>query len=242
MRRFTVKQVQTALKNHGYQIAVDGVMGPQTEAAISDFKGRNGLRRRPLIGPLTADLLFGEQDEPVNHVDLEDFPPWVNELGRHMHMHEIRDNAKLRRWLASDGAALGDPAELPWCGDAMETAIKLTLPREPFPGALGENPYWARNWALLGEEHDLALGVMVVLTRGRGGHIGTAVGWDPRNRRIRCRGGNQSNSINDTWVDGVPVSEGGRLLALRAPVTYNRPLPRIPIMNSEGDVISTNEA
>ena len=239
--KITVTQVQKALNKHGYNLAVDGIMGPKTEAAISDFKGKNGLRRRPLIGSITASLLFGKT-KPRKAKDEPYMVPWVNELGKYMWLHEDRDSAELQEWLRCDGQTLGDPAQLPWCGDAMETAIKLTLPDEPFPGALGENPYWARNWALLGKESKLKYGVIVVLKRGSGGHVGTAVGWDPKRRLIRCRGGNQSNSINDTWVNGVPASQGGRLLALRAPITYENPLPAIPIMNSEGQIISTNEA
>lgn len=233
--QYTVRQIQAALNKHGYNLAVDGIMGPKTEAAISDFKGKNGLRPRPLIGPITLRKLFGSR-RPSRKTGDENYPPWVNELGRYMHLHEKRDNAELQEWLRSDGATLGDPAKLPWCGDAMATAIRLTLPKEPFPGALGENPYWARNWALLGEETELRLGAMVVLVRGSGGHIGTAVGYDPDRKRIRLRGGNQSNTINDTWVDE------GRVIAYRRPKTWRHPLPSIPIMNSAGEVVSTNEA
>lgn len=251
MARYTVRQIQEALVDHGFNVGVDGVMGPQTERAISDFKGNNGLLRRPLIGPLTIKLLFDVKKIREPRLNLNIFrsepvyPPWVNELGRHMHWHEVRDNIKLQEWLRSDGATLGDPAKLPWCGDAMATAIRLTLPKEPFPGALGENPYWARNWVLLGDEHLLALGVMIVATRNGGGHIGTAVGYDPDRRRIRVRGGNQSNSINDTWLDE------GRIIGYRSPMnaegyrkpkTWKHKLPPIPIMNSAGQVVSKNEA
>ena len=118
----------------------------------------------------------------------------------------------------------------------METAIRLTLPNEPFPDALGINPYWARNWALLGEKSKLALGAIIVIKRGSGGHIASAVGYDPRNKRIRIRGGNQSNQISDTWV------KEDRVLAIRKPSTWKHQLPPIPIMNSRGAVISTNEA
>ena len=241
---YTVRQIQTALKNKGFPVEIDGIMGPKTERAISDFKASHGLRQRPLIGPLTAGLLFGDTP-PVRNRDDVDFPPWVNELGRYMHWHEITDNDKLKKWLKSDGATLGDPAKLPWCGDAMQTAIRLTLPNEPFPGPLGENPYWAKNWVHLGVEHKLALGVMVVLTRRGGGHIATAVGYDPEKKRIRVRGGNQSDSINDTWVDEHRVlGKRGPMRAegYRKPSTYDKDLPRIPIMNSDGEVISTNEA
>lgn len=241
---YTARQIQIALSTNGFPVAVDGVMGPETEGAISSFKASHGLRRRPLIGPLTAALLFGDR-EPQAITGDPLFPPWVNELGRHMHWHEITNNTELSKWLRSDGATLGDPSKLPWCGDAMQTAIRLTLPDEPFPGPLGENPYWARNWVHLGVQHKLALGVMVVLKRGRGGHIGTAVGYDPNRARIRLRGGNQSNSINDTWVDESRVLglEGPmRAEGYRKPSTYVGDLPRIPIMNSAGRVISTNEA
>lgn len=241
---YTTRQLQEALNRHGYRVAIDGIMGPETENAISNFKGSHGLRRRPLIGPLTAKLLFGD-DIPDRRDNDRDFPPWVNELGRYMGLHEVRDKGILSRWLKSDGGTLGDPSKLPWCGDAMHTAIRLTLPDEPFPGPLGENPYWARNWVYLGHEHELALGVMVVSKRGSGGHISTAVGYDPQRRRIRVRGGNQSNTINDTWIDeGRTLGLRGpkRAEGYRKPATYGKALPPIPIMNSAGQVISRNEA
>lgn len=238
---YTVLDIQKALNKHepDFEIAEDGIMGPETEAAISVFKGKRGLLRRPLLGPITMGLLFPDDNNSKVYASKHLDVPWVNELGRHMHWHEIRDNAKLRAWLRSDGATLGDPAQLPWCGDAMETAIKLTLPNEPFPGDLGKNPYWARNWKLFGEPSELRYGVMVVLTRpGGGGHIGTAVGFDPNTRRIRLRGGNQSNSINDTWVSADRVLPKG----YRKPITYGKELPKIPIMNATGQVVSRNEA
>lgn len=236
--KFSVRQVQQALNRQGFRLQTDGIMGPKTEAAISAFKGRHGLRRRPTIGPITAGLLFGDKPTKASapSVAEEFFPPWVNELGRYMWLHEVRDKEKLSAWLKSDGAFLGDPSKLPWCGDAMQTAIRLTLPNEPFPGALGKNPYWARNWALFGKKHPLALGVMVPITRGKGGHIGTAVGYDPMLKRVRIRGGNQSNTINDTWI------KEKRVIDYRAPVTWNGVLPAIPIMDASGQVISTNEA
>jgi hypothetical protein len=245
-RTFTVRQVQHALNRHGFRLAEDGVMGPATEAAISEFKGRNGLLRRPVIGPLTLELLFGKGLPPSWEPDADPvYPPWLNELGRHMGLHEKRDNEELRAWLRSDGATLGDPAKLPWCGDAIQTAIRLTLPEEPFPGDLGRNPYWARNWALLGEESPLRLGVIAAMVRDGGGHVAAVVGYDPRLRRLRVRGGNQSNSINDTWIDEARViglRAPGRATGYRVPATWGRELPPVPIMDAEGQVISQNEA
>ena len=236
MTTFSVRQVQQALTRKGYLVDIDGIMGPQTERAISNFKGDNGLRRRPLIGPLTAELLFS--DAPVElgreYGDSE-VPPWVNEINKHMGLHEIRDNAELRAWLRSDGSTLGDPSKLPWCGDAVETAIKNTMPDEPFEGALGVNPYWARNWLYLGVPTNIAYGAVMIAERGSGGHVGFVVGHNPGTNLIRVRGGNQGNSVSDTWLDE------GRVLGYRVPVTYDKKLSPIPIMNSSGAVISTNE-
>ena len=72
--------------------------------------------------------------EPV-----EKMPPWMEELYRRMGLHEVRDTAKLVAFLKI-GRFLGDPRNLPWCGDAVESAIAKTLPGEALPS----NPFWAQ--------------------------------------------------------------------------------------------------
>ena len=236
--RYSILQVQRALNYFGASLETDGIMGPATEKAISEFKAKNGLKARPYIGPLTEELLFnGKYRREVSHLYTEGhMPTWLTEISRYMGLHEIRDNKKLRKWLKSDGSTLGDPAKLPWCGDAVHTALRLALPNEPFPGKLGKNPYWARNWVLLGEASTLKYGCIVVLSRKSGGHVAFAVGYDPKRKRIRVRGGNQSNSINDTWVSEK------RVLGYRKPSTWKFELLPIPLMNSKGQVVSKNEA
>lgn len=231
--------IQRALLAKGFDPeGIDGIIGPKTEAAISAFKASRGLLARPYIGPITLDLLLGAT--PPSAPTGTPSPPWVNELGRYLWKHETRDSAILRRWLASDGKTLGDPAKLPWCADAIQTAVRLTLPQEPFPGKVGANPYLARNWMDFGEPTVLAYGAIAIFWRGSrtgmSGHIGAAVGHDPRGKRLRIRGGNQSDMISDAWLDEA------RLLGYRKPKTWPHPLPPVPIMNSAGAVISTNEA
>jgi uncharacterized protein (TIGR02594 family) len=121
--------------------------------------------------------------------------PWIA-LGRLMlGLHETRDKAALMEFLKSDGAALGDPAVFPWCGDFVETCIKRTLPEEAFPGDLGKNRYWARNWALLGKAVAPTYGAILVFSRpGGGGHVGFCLGQDGDNFVVL--GGNQSNAVN----------------------------------------------
>lgn len=148
--------------------------------------------------------------------------PWIIEGKTVWGLHEVRDNAKLRTWLRSDGKTLGDPAALPWCGDYVETAIKNSLPNEPFTGAVGKNPYWARNWLKFGMSVDPCYGAVIVFSRGKGGHVGFVVGED--NTDYYVLGGNQSDSVNI-----VRISKQ-RFLGCTWPTTHpnpNRPLPRM---------------
>ena len=56
--RFTTKQVQTALKNAGYEPGLlDGRMGKQTRDAIKAFQKANGLAADGRVGKKTWSLL-----------------------------------------------------------------------------------------------------------------------------------------------------------------------------------------
>jgi len=54
-------------------------------------------------------------------------------------------------WLKRDGRSLSDPVKNPWCGDFVETCIRIALPNEPLLGALGTNPYRTGTWLLFGQ-------------------------------------------------------------------------------------------
>lgn len=207
-----LKSIQRGLEDLGHRPGpIDGIWGKQTEAAV-----------RALL------VSAGKAAGPV--IDL----PWMIEAKRWLGRHEVRDNGLLRSWLRSDGKTLGDPAKLPWCGDFVETCIRLPLPGEPFPGALGENPYWARNWLRLGAEISPCYGAVVVFERGSGGHVGFAVGQDATT--LHVLGGNQSNAVTVARIAKT------RLLGARWPATFPRPTTiRLPQM-TVGGKISTNEA
>jgi peptidoglycan hydrolase-like protein with peptidoglycan-binding domain len=53
----TYTDIQAALNRHGYGLAVDGVWGPKSKAALADFQSRNGLTVDRLVGPATWDKL-----------------------------------------------------------------------------------------------------------------------------------------------------------------------------------------
>lgn len=206
--------IQAGLTQMGYAPgAPDGLFGPKTHAAA--------------VAWLTARGAPAPHALPVTDL------PWMAQAKRVLGRHETRDNGWLRKWLRSDGRTLGDPAQLPWCGDFVETCIRLALPKEPFPGALGENPYWARNWLRLGFATALTYGAIVVFSRGTGGHVGFAVGQNEG--AIHVLGGNQSNAVTIARIDRA------RLLGARWPATF--PTSPISLLRVARDgKLSTNEA
>ncbi|MCU1367180.1 MAG: Peptidoglycan-binding domain 1 protein, partial [Ilumatobacteraceae bacterium] len=48
-----VKQIQTALKNKGYKVTVDGDFGQQTDTAVKAFQKKSGLKQDGIVGPKT---------------------------------------------------------------------------------------------------------------------------------------------------------------------------------------------
>ena len=229
--------VQRELAARGFDPGpIDGIPGPRTEAALVAFKRSVGLRARPYLGPITLRNLF--PTSPASH--FADAVPWMREAARHIGLHERSDFRRLYDFLRSDGKTLGDPRKLPWCGDFVDTCLRLALPDEPRPGRLGENPYLARNWMLLGEETGPRFGAIAVFWRGKrngfSGHVGFAAGWDGARRRVKVRGGNQGNSVSDAWLSS------DRLLGFRKPATFTGDLPLLPGMSSAGAAVSHNEA
>lgn len=161
-------------------------------------------------------------------------PAWVTELKSVLGRHEVKDNAFLKKWLKRDGKTLGDPAKLPWCGDAVETPLKLHLKDEKWPKELIENPYWARNWTKFGvPASHIPYGAIVVFERGSGGHVGFAVGISKDGKNLYVLGGNQSNSVS---IAPIAIS---RLLASRWPNSFPMSQVKLPIRS--GGAISTNE-
>jgi murein L,D-transpeptidase YcbB/YkuD len=64
--RPTVKQIQVALKNAGYDPgSVDGKMGKQTRSAIKAFQKDNGLAADGKVGKRTWSLLSGNLNKKI---------------------------------------------------------------------------------------------------------------------------------------------------------------------------------
>ena len=159
--------------------------------------------------------------------------PWIEEGKKVFGLHEIKDNAKLKAWLLSDGKTLGDPKALPWCGDYVETALKKSLPEEKLTGNLAKNPYWARNWLELGENTAPVYGAVIVFSRDKGGHVGFVVGED--NTDYYVLGGNQSNTVCISRI------AKNRMLGTRWPSSFENPNIVLPKMTAGKTPKTTNE-
>lgn len=233
--RAIVESVQTRLAElRWYTGLIDGVAGPLTAGALSAFKAAIGFRARPAPLTLTLPRLFAPDAPalPLPAATSGD-PPWLIEILKHVGLHEHRHNRVLREWLASDGATLGDPARFPWCGDAVQTAILLTLPDEPIPA----KPYLAQAWLDFGEPCEIVRGAVCVFWRGSPaswqGHVGFVAGEDKE--AVHVVGGNQGNAI----TDDARISKK-RLLGCRWPRTY--PATGVPLIREPTGALSTNEA
>ncbi len=208
-----IRLIQRGLAGLGHSPGtIDGTWGRQTARAVKDLLAAHG---RPAsvapLGPL----------------------PWMTEAKAALGRHEARDRSWLMDWLKRDGRTLGDPSKNPWCGDFVETCIRVGLPDEPLLGALGLNPYWARNWLLFGEGTRPVIGAVLVFARGSGGHVGFAVGQD--DTHFYVLGGNQSDAVT---VARVAKS---RLLGSRWPRTYPLNPEPLPTMAPGETLTTTNE-
>lgn len=214
---------------------MDGRPGPKMDEAISEFKRASGLIPRPFVGPLTL------REMGIESWRVDEMPaPWMNNMSRYIGLHEVKNYKKLYQWLRSDGQTLGDPRKFPWCGDAVHTALSLSLVMEPFPGKVGRNPYLARNWLDFGERTEQPFyGAVCVFWRGKrngtSGHVGFVAGIDTKRNRILVRGGNQSNRVSDAWLSC------DRLLGYRLPVTYEGPWEKALDLDSKKALVSVNE-
>jgi uncharacterized protein (TIGR02594 family) len=204
--------IQKALRAKGFTgrngkpLSLDGIWGPNSKHALIQFKKSVGLRARDYVGPITWGMLTGDRKDVKTALpDQKQNPTWYNELLALMGKHE-RDK-EVAAWLKSDGSTVGDPSKIPWCGDAVETAIKLALPDEAVP----DNPYLAANWAKWGKPVQPQRGAVLSFWRGSPtswkGHVGFYAGESDKHYYVL--GGNQSNSVTIAPIDKNRLRRNG---------------------------------
>ena len=208
-----IRLIQSGLDRLGHRPGtIDGRWGVRTARALRQLIAANG---RPASQSPQGPL------------------PWITEAKAALGRNEARDRTWLMDWLKRDGRTLGDPGKNPWCGDLVETCIRMALPEEPLLSALGTNPYWARNWLLFGQEAQPITGAVLIFERGSCGHVGFAVGQD--DTHFYVLGGNQSDAVTIARI------AKSRLLGARWPATYSPRLQRLPTMKPGEFLTTTNE-
>lgn len=233
-----VRKLQARLNDLGFgPLVVDGIRGRQTNNAITAYKRKAGLSARPFVGPLTWARLFpsvARQEQEAFHTGPD--APWMDEALRKMGLHEGTHNRTLSNWLKSDGATVGDPAKIPWCGDFCETAVSLTLPDEP----MVVNPYLAANWVKFGIQCRPQYGAILSFWRGSPsswkGHVAFYVAED--DVAYHVLGGNQRNSVSITRIEKNRLRSHG----CRWPSTAMEPTGHARRVARGADPLSHNEA
>lgn len=214
--------LQRRLIAHGAQINADGDWGRNSIVALREFQARQGLPSTGVADKRSVDALRQEpgrapSSPPPPLWAVERMPPWMAEMNRRAGFHEVRDNAALTTFLKL-GRFLGNPKDLPWCGDAVETCVAKTLPDEPLPS----NPFFAQAWAKFGRDvgNPIIGSIGVIRWTGSTGHVGIVAGVS--GDRVNLLGGNQSNAIN---VSSFPRS---KFIAFRWPSTF--PVKQYPAL------------
>ncbi|WP_172328399.1 hypothetical protein [Mangrovicoccus sp. HB161399] len=185
------------------------------ERGRSVVKSRNETQQSVPTEPLNNAVLLEMCASPQEDMSLR----WLCTGAKVLGLHEGRDNSRLREFLSSDGRTLGDPENLPWEGDFVETVVALNDPEADIP----QNPYLSRNWLQFGEPTKSPRpGDILVFWRGSvngtAGHVGFYAGEDETNYHVL--GGNQSNAVDISRV------AKDRLLGAR---TSRKPLqPAVP--------------
>jgi uncharacterized protein (TIGR02594 family) len=220
-----VRALQSRLTELGFgPLAVDGVLGPRTSAAVVAFKRSVGLRATDYVGPITWAALM--EDTPDSDL------PWLAEALRILGLHERRDKPALKLWFDRSVAWI-DPAEIPWCGAFVATVMRKWRPEIALPS----NPLGAKNWSSFGVECKPQLGAVLSFHRGKPsdwrGHVALYLGES--DTAYQVVGGNQSDAVTKTWI------AKSRLHSSRWPLDFPETNTVIRL-SSTGAPLSTNEA
>lgn len=193
-----ISAIQSSLESEGFSPGrVDGIWGRQTIAAVEKFQQSKGLTVDGIVGPITAEALFGAKEGIASHLAL----PWMTEaqnlLGTKENLGPL-DNPLILDWAKSlDLHYSGD--DIPWCGLFVAHCIGSSLLNELLP----TNPLGARQWKSFGAKTHPKVGAIMVFWRGAksgvNGHVGFYTGEDKEYYRVL--GGNQSDKVCFAWIE-----------------------------------------
>jgi len=209
-----LRLIQTGSDQLGHSTgAIDGLWGLRTALAMKALLAANG--RAAAVAP----------QGPI---------PWITKAKSALGRHEARHRTWLMDWLKRDGRSLGDPSKNPWCGDFVETCVRVALPDEPFSGG---------RWAPIPSGH--ATGCCSGRRKSRhparclcsrAARVGTSVSrWGGTIRIFYVLGGNQSDAVTIARI------AKSRLLGARWPVTIMPRQQRLRTIKPGEFLGSTNQ-
>lgn len=118
--------------------------------------------------------------------------------------------------------------DIPWCALFVNNCLAEA-------GFVGTGSLAARSFEAWGQPMMLpTLGSVLVFSRKGGGHVGFYVG-QKMDGTLRVLGGNQNNSVSETWI------ARDRLVAVRWPSSVILPATGLVVLADNGQPVSTNE-
>jgi uncharacterized protein (TIGR02594 family) len=190
-----VLRVQQRLQELGFFSGTPrGNFGEMTEAAVRAFQETNGLAVDGVVGPSTWAALFGEQEPQAKPPSSGELPPWLLEalkdLGRGV--EEIagpKNNPDIVE--AFRHTSLGaQPDETPWCSAIMCAWMERAGLKSTRSAAAASWRNWGRELPNGGQR----LGCVVVMSRTGGNHV--ALYLDEDDVGVYCLGGNQGDRVS----------------------------------------------
>lgn len=163
---------------------------------------------------------------------------WVDVARKYIGTREIKGpkhNPTIMGWIKRLGSkVLGinvTDDETAWCGTFM---AQVMVEAGFIPPKVAVR---ASSWDAFGVAVSKPyLGAVVRFQRPGGGHVGLIVGQSKDGKLLRVLGGNQADSVNETWI------ERSRAVAYRWPAGVAAPTMLAPVMDAKGAAISTNES
>jgi uncharacterized protein (TIGR02594 family) len=231
------REIQLALHAKNFDPGpADGIRGRMTIAAIKAFQAAGGLAVDGIVGPKTAAALFGGQGGvPKTETPVSTTLPWYAEAWRLIGVTETSgagNNKLILKW-AEDLDIPYSEDETPWCGLFVAHCIGSQMPDEPLP----DNPLGARSWQRFGSHVTPQPGAVMVFWRkslsSGMGHVGFYAGEDEDFYHIL--GGNQSDKV---CVTRVPKA---RFLDSRWPRTALAATGGAVRVDAQGTPVSASE-